>query len=117
MEASNDYSAQMEKRLADFPDKEEIANHLLTIQQLRVELEAARVKGLKYSGEVEDLTRKLNLADQEKVVAQHDLEAMGEKCKIVLEVRDVLVRRACHRARRFLAKEWRSFRYSTGQVI
>ncbi|KAL0898928.1 hypothetical protein Bca101_082889 [Brassica carinata] len=67
MEESNDYAAQMEKRQADFPDKEEIANHLLTIQQLWVELEAARVKGQQYSGEVEDLTRKLNLAELEKL--------------------------------------------------
>lgn len=44
MEASNDYAVLMEKRLAAFPDKEEVANHLLTIQKLRVELEAACVK-------------------------------------------------------------------------
>ena len=43
MEASNEYAAMMEKRLADFPSKEEIGSHLLTIPQLRGELEAVRV--------------------------------------------------------------------------
>ncbi|XP_048620156.1 uncharacterized protein LOC125590583 [Brassica napus] len=35
MEASNEYAALMEGRLANFPCKEEIAGHLPTIQQLR----------------------------------------------------------------------------------
>ncbi|KAG2282476.1 hypothetical protein Bca52824_053696 [Brassica carinata] len=35
MEASNEYAALMEKRLADFLSKEEAGSHLLTIQQLR----------------------------------------------------------------------------------
>ncbi|XP_013665269.1 uncharacterized protein LOC106369694 [Brassica napus] len=36
MEASNDYAALMVGRLTSFPSKDEIAGHLLTIQQLRV---------------------------------------------------------------------------------
>lgn len=58
MEASNDYVAQMERRLADFPDREEIANHLVAIHQLRAEQEAARVTGLQCTNEIEGLKRK-----------------------------------------------------------
>lgn len=82
--------------MTNFPDKEEIANYLRTIQQLHVGLEAANVNGRQYSGEVEDLSRNLNLTEKEKAVAQSNLEAMGEKCKRVLEGCDVMVRRACH---------------------
>lgn len=53
MEAGNEYAALMEARLADFLIREEIGGHLLTIQQLRIELEAARVKEQQHEKEVE----------------------------------------------------------------
>lgn len=52
MEASNDYAAEMEKRLAAIPNKEEVAGHLLTIQKLRAELEVARVNSQRSSNKV-----------------------------------------------------------------
>ena len=52
MEASNVYAALMEKRLADFPSKEEVGGHLLTIQQLRGELETVQVTEKKREVEV-----------------------------------------------------------------
>ncbi|KAF3527275.1 hypothetical protein DY000_02037505 [Brassica cretica] len=55
MEASNEYAALMEKRLADFPSKEEVGGHLLTIQQLRGELEAVRVTEKHREVEIEGL--------------------------------------------------------------
>ena len=55
MEASNEYATLMEKRLADFPRKEEVEGHLLTIQQLRGELEAVRVTEKQRGVEVEGL--------------------------------------------------------------
>ena len=55
MESSNEYAAQMEKRLADFPSKEEVWGHLLTIQQLRGELETVRVTEKQREIEVEGL--------------------------------------------------------------
>ncbi|KAG2312117.1 hypothetical protein Bca52824_023674 [Brassica carinata] len=93
MEASNDYAAEMEKRLAAIPNKEEVAGHLLTIQKLRAELEVARVNSQRSS-------------NKEKTIALRDVEAIQEKCKRVFEGRDAFVRKACHRARRSLAGEY-----------
>lgn len=61
MEASNEFAALMEARLADFPSWEEIENHLLSIQQIRVDLEAARAKEQQYGKEVEELKERLSV--------------------------------------------------------
>ncbi|KAF3591442.1 hypothetical protein DY000_02023633 [Brassica cretica] len=66
MEASNDYDALMEGRLENFPSKEEIAGHLLTIQQLRGELGAAREAERQRELEIEQLKKKLVAAEAEK---------------------------------------------------
>ncbi|KAJ4917322.1 Uncharacterized protein Rs2_02872 [Raphanus sativus] len=78
----------MEIRLADFPSKEEIGCHLLTIQQLRVELEVARVKDQLRAEEVEDLNGNLAAVEEKKVAIQGDLDSVKEKCKRELESRD-----------------------------
>lgn len=98
MEASNDYAAVMEARLVAFPDKEEIAAQLLTIQKLRVELEAACAKGQESSSEIEILEEKLARAEQEKLAAQGDAEVVREKCKRVLEGHDAAIRKESRRA-------------------
>lgn len=92
----------MEIRLADFPSKEEIGCHLLTIQQLRVELEVARVKDQLRAEEVEDLNGNLAAVEEKKVAIQGDLDSVKEKCKRELESRDAAVRKECHLARRSL---------------
>ena len=68
MEASNDYSDLMEGRLENVPSKEEIAGHLLTIQQLRGELGAAREAERQREVEIEQLKKKLVAAEAEKVI-------------------------------------------------
>ena len=78
MEASNEYAALMEKRLADFPSKEEAGGHLLTIQQLRGELETVRVTEKQRVVEVEGLKGKLVATEVEKVALQTDLDLMKE---------------------------------------
>ena len=67
MEANNEYAALMEKRLADFLSKEEVGGHLLTIQQLRGELETVRVTEHQREVEVEGLKGKLVATEAEKV--------------------------------------------------
>ncbi|KAH0868763.1 hypothetical protein HID58_075785, partial [Brassica napus] len=62
MEASNEYATLMEKQLADFPSKEQVGSHLLTIQQLRGELEAVRVMEQQRDVEIEGLKGKLAAA-------------------------------------------------------
>ena len=78
MEATNEYAALMEKRLADFPSKEEVGGHLLTIQQLRGELETVRVTEKQRVVEVEGLKGKLVATEVEKVALQTDLDLMKE---------------------------------------
>ncbi|KAL0661812.1 hypothetical protein Bca4012_098649 [Brassica carinata] len=106
MEASNDYAALMEGRLANFPSKEEIAGHLLTIQQLRGELNAAREAERQREVEIEELKKKLAAVEAEKVVVQSDLDSMKEKYRREIEVRDRKARKDLHLARVSLAKEY-----------
>jgi len=106
MEASNDYAALMEGRLANFPSKEEIAGHLLTIQQLRGELDAAREAERQREVDFEELKKKLAAAEAEKVVAQSDLNSMEEKYRREIEGRDRKARKDLHLARVSLAKEY-----------
>ncbi|KAF3511123.1 hypothetical protein F2Q69_00005219 [Brassica cretica] len=86
MEASNEYTPLMEKQLADFLSKEEIGGYLLTSQQLRGELEAARVKEEQCEAKAEELKRKLVAAEVEKVAIQSDLDSVKEKHRRELEV-------------------------------
>ncbi|KAF2572418.1 hypothetical protein F2Q70_00003167 [Brassica cretica] len=67
MEASNEYAALMEGRLANFASKEEIAGHLHTIQQLRGELDF----------------------EAEKVAIHSDLDSMKEKHRREIEGREI----------------------------
>ncbi|KAF3513823.1 hypothetical protein F2Q69_00005377 [Brassica cretica] len=106
MEASNDYAALMEGRFANFPSKEEIAGHLLTIQQLRGELDAAREAERQRKVEIEKLKKKLAAAEAERVVVQSDLDSMKEKYRREIEGRDRNARKDLHLARVFLAKEY-----------
>ncbi|KAF3589622.1 hypothetical protein F2Q69_00028182 [Brassica cretica] len=77
MEASNEYAALMERRLADFVSKEEVGSHLLMIQQLRGELEAVRVTEQQREVEIEGLQRKLATAETEKIAeVQARIEAL-----------------------------------------
>ncbi|KAF2588794.1 hypothetical protein F2Q70_00039226 [Brassica cretica] len=82
MKARNEYAALIERRLADFPSKEEIGV------------------------EIEDLKGKLAAAGTEKVAIQNDLEAMKEKHMREIEGRDAAARRECHLAHRSLAREY-----------
>ena len=88
----------METRLADFPSREEIGGHLLTVQQLQGKLEAARAKDQQREMEVEELTGKLAAAEMEKVAVCGDLDSMKEKHRRELEGRDAAARRECHLA-------------------
>ncbi|KAF3571096.1 hypothetical protein F2Q69_00059577 [Brassica cretica] len=84
-EASNEYAAMMENRLADFPSKEEVGSHLLTIPPLRGELEAVRVTEQQRGVEIEGLKGKLAAAETEKVAVQNDLDLMKEKHRREIE--------------------------------
>ncbi|KAF3583268.1 hypothetical protein F2Q69_00028393 [Brassica cretica] len=106
MEASKDYAALMEGRLANFPSKEEIAGHLLTIQQLQGELDAAREAERQREVDILELKKKLAVAEAEKVVVQSDLDSMKEKYRREIEGRDRKVRKDLHLARISLAKEY-----------
>ena len=106
MEASNEYAAWMEKRLADFPSKEDVGSHLLTIQQLRGELEAVRVTVQQHEVEIEGLKGKLADAETEKVSVQNDLDSMKEKNRLEIEGRDAATRKECDLACHSLAHEY-----------
>ncbi|KAF3519593.1 hypothetical protein DY000_02060377 [Brassica cretica] len=106
MEASNDYAALMEGRLENFPSKEEIAGHLLTIQQLRGELDAAREAERQREVEIEELKKKLAAVEAEKVIVQSDLDSMKEKYRREIEGWDRKARKDLHLARVSLAKAY-----------
>ena len=95
--------------MANFPSKEEIAGHLLTIQQLRGELDAAREAERQREVEIEELKKKLAAAEAEKVVVQRDLDSMKEKYRGEIEGRDRKARKDLHLARVSLAKEYEGF--------
>ncbi|KAH0879543.1 hypothetical protein HID58_066937 [Brassica napus] len=80
---------------------EEIAGHLLTIQQLRGELDAAREAERQHEVEIEELKKKLAAAEAEKVVVQSDLDSMKEKYR-----REIEDRKDLHLTRVSLAKEY-----------
>ncbi|KAF2541226.1 hypothetical protein F2Q68_00029534 [Brassica cretica] len=83
MEASNEYVALMEKRLADFPSKEEVGGHLLTIQQLQGELEAVQAAEKRREVEIEG-------AEGQEVRAR--IEALTEYSEGGFELEEELVR-------------------------
>ena len=91
--------------MANFPSKEEIAGHLLTIQQLRGELEVAREAERQREAEIEESKRKLAAAEAEKVAIQSDLDSMKEKHRREIEGRDRQARKDHHLARPSLARE------------
>ncbi|WZZ77933.1 hypothetical protein YC2023_098505 [Brassica napus] len=106
MEASNQYAALMEGRLANFASKEEIAGHLLTIQQLRGELEVAREVEMQRKAEIEESKKKLAAAEAEKVAIQSDLDSMKEKHRREIEGRDRRARKDHYLSRLSLAQEY-----------
>ncbi|KAG2252563.1 hypothetical protein Bca52824_082699 [Brassica carinata] len=67
------------------PDKEEIAGHLLTIQQLRGELDTVREAERQCEVDFQELRKKLAAAEAEKVIAQRDLNSMEEKYRREIE--------------------------------
>ncbi|KAH0859217.1 hypothetical protein HID58_087478 [Brassica napus] len=81
-EASNEYGALMERRLADFPSKEEC------------------------EVEIEGLKGKLAAAETEKIAVQNDLDSMKEKHRREIEGRDAAARKERNLARRSLAREY-----------
>ena len=81
-------------------------NMLLTIQQLRGELEAVRVTEQQRDVEIEGLKGKLAAAKMEKVAVQNDLDLMKEKHRRELEGCDAAARKECNLARRSLAREY-----------
>ena len=107
MEASNEYTALMEMCLTDSPSREEVGEHLLTIQRLRADhLEAAQVRYQWRTEEVKELKGKLILAEKEKVGLEGDLMSIREKCKREINGGEVAVLRACRRAHRALIQEY-----------
>ncbi|KAF3572646.1 hypothetical protein F2Q69_00059576 [Brassica cretica] len=106
MEASNEYAALMERRLADLPSKEVVGGHLHTIQQLRGELETVRVTEKQREVEVEGLKGKLAATEAEKVSVQNDLDLMKGKHRREIEGRDAAARKEHNLALRSLAWEY-----------
>ncbi|KAF2611727.1 hypothetical protein F2Q70_00011135 [Brassica cretica] len=98
--------ANAKGRLANFRSKEEIAGHLLTIQQLWGELDAAREAERQLEVEIEELKKKLAAAEAEKVAVQSDLDSMKEKYRREIKGRDRNARKDLHLARVSLAKEY-----------
>ncbi|KAL0826061.1 hypothetical protein Bca101_049738 [Brassica carinata] len=86
--------------------REEITGHLLTIQQLRGELDTAREVERQREVDFEELKKKLAAAEAEKVVAQSNLNSMEEKYKREIEGRDMRALNDLHLARVSLAKEY-----------
>ncbi|KAF3519074.1 hypothetical protein DY000_02061493 [Brassica cretica] len=86
--------------------KEEIAGHLLTIQQLRGELGVAQEVERQREAENEESKKKLAAAEAEKVAIQRDLDSMKEKHRREIEGRDRRVRKDRHLARLSLAQEY-----------
>ncbi|KAL0827719.1 hypothetical protein Bca101_051397 [Brassica carinata] len=105
-EASNEYAALMEGRLANFASKEEIAGHLLTIQQLRGELEVAREVERQREAGIKESKKNLAAAEAEKVAIQSDFDSMKEKHRREIEGRDRRARKDRHLARLSLAQEY-----------
>ncbi|KAF3599470.1 hypothetical protein F2Q69_00035503 [Brassica cretica] len=83
MEASNEYSALMEKRLAEFPSKEE-----------------------QHEVEVEGLKGKLAATEAEKVAIQNDLDLMKEKHIREIEGREATALKERSLACRSLSREY-----------
>ena len=92
--------------MTNFPSKEEIAGHLLTIQQLRGELDTAREAERQSEVDFEELRKKLAAAEAEKVVAQSDLNSMEEKYTREIKGWDRKARKDLHLARVSLVKEY-----------
>ena len=92
--------------MANFPSKEEIAGHLLTIQQLRGELEVAREAERQREAEIEESKRKLAAAEAEKVAIQSNLDSMKEKHRREIEGQDRKARKDLHLVRLSLAREY-----------
>ncbi|KAJ4894763.1 Uncharacterized protein Rs2_21557 [Raphanus sativus] len=93
----------MEAQLADFSSRDDIGGHLLTIQQLRIELEATRVEEQQREKEVEELKERLAASEVEKVAIRVDLDSMKEKFKWEIERRNVAACRERRLACRSLA--------------
>ncbi|KAF2543642.1 hypothetical protein F2Q68_00031068 [Brassica cretica] len=106
MEARNEYAALMEKQLAEFPSKEEVGSHLLTIQQLQGALEAVRVTEQQRGVEIEGLKGKLSAAETERVAVQNDLDLMKEKHWREIKGLDVAARKERDFSHRSLAREY-----------
>ncbi|XP_018459168.1 meiosis-specific protein ASY2-like [Raphanus sativus] len=84
MEASNEYAALMEERLANFPSQEEVAGHLNLIQKLRSKLSASHASEQERAKQVVDLKVLLTAKATEKVTLEEE-KIMLEKEKVVLE--------------------------------
>ena len=96
----------MEGRLANFASKEEIAGHLLTIQQLRGELEVAREVERQREAGIKESKKNLAAAEAEKVAIQSDFDSMKEKHRREIEGRDRRARKDRHLAHLSLAQEY-----------
>ncbi|XP_018453742.1 meiosis-specific protein ASY2-like [Raphanus sativus] len=84
MEASNEYAALMEERLANFPSREEVEGHLTLIQQSRSKLSASQASEQERMKQVVDLKVLLTATATENVALEEEKIAL-EKEKITLE--------------------------------
>ncbi|KAL0721690.1 hypothetical protein Bca4012_036289 [Brassica carinata] len=99
MKPSNEYMDLMEKRLAEFPDKEEIRKHHLTIHQLRTELDSVRLRDERNAEEILGLNERLMLSERGRVALQGNLDLMKRKWKREAENRNALIRKKHRLAR------------------
>ena len=96
----------MEKRLAEFPDKEEIMKHHLTIQQLRTELDSFQLRDERNAEEIIGLNERLMLSERGKVALQGNLDSMKGKWKREVENRNAAIRKERRQARSSLAEKY-----------
>ncbi|KAJ4889387.1 Uncharacterized protein Rs2_29135 [Raphanus sativus] len=124
MEASNEYAALMEERLANFPTREELDGQLTLIQHLRSKLSASQASEQQRAKEVEDLkvlltanTAEKVALEEEKVALEGDLESLKAKFKRDAELRDKAARRKKRAACRLVAKGYDAALYTARGTI
>ncbi|KAJ4906334.1 Uncharacterized protein Rs2_09992 [Raphanus sativus] len=104
MEASNEYAALMEERLANFPSREELEGQLTLIQQLRSNLSVSQASEQQRAKEVEDLKVLLTASEAEKVALTGDLDSLKEKYRREAEGREKAARKERQAACRLIVK-------------
>ncbi|KAJ4901845.1 Uncharacterized protein Rs2_15796 [Raphanus sativus] len=93
MEASNEYAALMEARLANFQSREELEGQFLIIQQLQSKLSASQANEQHRVKEFEDLNAALAAGESDKVAIMGDFDSLKEKFKREAENREKTVQK------------------------